>query len=107
MKQFMKGAITTGNLQDDKAIPSGWRISCNPNPVTASSKIVYSGPGNTTVDIGIYDLYGRVIAGVTNGVNVPGEHSINYDASELKPGIYLVRLKSGVETAESKMVVIH
>ncbi len=107
MRQYVKGELPTGIIQTDETHQSGFRIRCNPNPVTTTSNIVYSGSANLIVNVSIYDMYGRIIDDVAKSVRNSGEHSINYDASELKSGIYLVRMKSGDFVAETKMVVVH
>jgi hypothetical protein len=107
MRQYVKGEIPTGIIQTDETPQSVFRIRCNPNPVSSTSEIVYTGHDNLLVDIGIYNLDGRLVDDVVKGVRISGEHSINFDATELKSGIYLVRMKSGDLAAETKIVVIH
>jgi predicted esterase len=107
MRQYVKREITTDINQPNGTPPPGFLIRCNPNPVTTSSTIIYSGRDNSIVDIGIYDMNGRFIADVAKGMRISGEHRLNFDASELKSGIFLVRMKSGDRVAETKMVVIH
>jgi predicted esterase len=107
MRQYVKRELPTDIIQPEGTSQSGFGITCRPNPVSTTSSIAFSGRDNAIADIGIYDLYGRYIEDVARGVRVSGEHSINYDASGLKSGIYIVRLKSGEETAETKMAVIH
>jgi hypothetical protein len=107
MRQYVKGEVTTDIIQSDGSTQSDFLIKCNPNPVTATSNIVYSGHDNSIVDIGIFDLCGRFIDDIAKEVQIYGEHNLNYDASELKSGIYLVRMKSGDKVAETRMVVIH
>jgi predicted esterase len=107
MRQHVKEAVTTSIIQTDGSTQPDLLIRCNPNPVTTTSNIVYSGHNNSIVDIGIYDLCGRFIDDVARGVRISGEHNINYDTSRLKSGIYLVCMKSGDRVAETRMVVLH
>jgi hypothetical protein len=107
MKQFVKKNVSTDITPADGKLPSGFTIRCDPNPVSTTSNIVYSGSDNCIVDIGIYDLCGRHIEDVSRGMRISGEQHINYDASDLKPGVYFVHMKSGDLAAETKMVVIH
>jgi hypothetical protein len=107
MRQFVKSDMPTGLVPDEDTPHSVPGISCIPNPVTTLSDIVFSGKDNTLADIGIYDLEGRLMEEVVKGIRITGGQSIRYDASGAKPGIYLLRMKSGDITVESKMVVIH
>jgi len=106
MRQFVKRDITTDIIHTGETGQSGFRIRCHPNPVTTTLDIVYSGKANSVVNISIYDMQGRFMEDVVRGAEISGEHSIQYDASGLKPGIYFIRLKSGNATVDSKMVVI-
>jgi hypothetical protein len=107
MRQYVKEEVPTDIIQNHESTHPDLLIRCNPNPVTATSSIVYSGHDNSIADIGIYDLSGRYVDDVAKGVRISGEHTINYDASGLKPGIYLVCMKSGDRVAKTRMVVMH
>jgi hypothetical protein len=107
MRQYSKNGLTTDIDQPEETSQSGFRLSCNPNPVSGNSNIVISGQANSGVNISIYDLSGRFLGDVVRGVLISGRYSINYDASGLKSGIYLVRMESGSRVTETKMVVIH
>ena len=107
MRQYSKEESTTDINQPEGISQSGFRIWCNPNPVSGNSIIVFPGQANSCVNISIYDLSGRFIGDIARGIRISGEYSINYDASGLKSGIYLVRMDSGNRIAETKMVVIH
>jgi hypothetical protein len=107
MRQFVREDLPTGVLPTWGKTQSVPRIGCNPNPVSSISNIVFSGRDNSLADIGVYDLEGRLIDDVVKGVRIIGEQTISYDASGLKTGIYMLRMKSGDLTYESKMVVIH
>jgi predicted esterase len=105
MKQFVRTDLPTGLLPAGEIANPG--ISCTPNPVSSVSNIVFSGKDNSLADIGIYDMGGRLMDEVVKGFRISGEQTICYDASGLKPGIYLLRMKSGDRIDESRMVVIH
>jgi hypothetical protein len=53
----------------------------------------------------IYDLHGREIMTVTDGVKSPGEYSVRVDVSGLPAGVYVVRLQAGGQSAMRKLVV--
>jgi len=53
----------------------------------------------------IYDMHGREVANVLDKNLPAGEHVVRYDASQLHGGIYLVRVKAGVEAVTEKLVV--
>jgi predicted esterase len=105
MRQFVRQDLPTAVLPTREEIPHG--ISCNPNPVSSVSNIVFSGRDNLQADIGIFDLEGRLIDMVVKEAHIKGEQTISYDASVLKPGTYILRMKTDDLVDETKMVVIH
>ena len=106
MRNFVNEDGSTDSKKTEEISQPEFRIRCYPNPVTTTSNIVYSGTENSTVNISIYDMYGRFIDEVADAVRISGENSAIFDATGLTPGIYLVRMKSGDAVADSKMVVL-
>jgi hypothetical protein len=107
MRKFVNEDWTTDIKQPSASSPGSPRIRCYPNPVTTTSTIVYSGIENSAVDIAIYDICGQLVDEVAKSVATTGENRSAYDASGLKPGVYVLRLKSGDLVADTKMVVEH
>jgi hypothetical protein len=107
MRQYTKRGLSTDVSPVEETLPSRFSVSCHPNPVSTTSDIVYSGRNNSLVDIGIYDLCGRHIDDVGREMRISAGQHVKYDASDLKPGIYFIRMNSDNLAAETKMVVIH
>jgi len=106
MRNFVKSDRSTGIKRTGIIQHDGLRIECIPNPVTATSKLVYSGTENTDVSISIYDMVGRCVDEVEDAVEISGVNSVAFDAAGLTPGIYLVRMQSGHGVAKSKITVL-
>jgi hypothetical protein len=106
MRQYVKRDINTEVDQAGGIPDAGLRVKCYPSPVTTAVNIVFSGPPDLPVDICLYDIQGRLADRIAMGLRISGEQTIAYDASELKPGVYMVRINSDDQVAESKMVVI-
>jgi hypothetical protein len=106
MRNFVNEDWSTVSKNTGEISQFELRISCYPNPVTTSSNIVYSGIENSTVNISIYDIYGRLINVVEDAVRISGDNSAIFDATDLPSGIYLIRMKSGDVVTDSKMVVL-
>jgi predicted GH43/DUF377 family glycosyl hydrolase len=68
-----------------------------PNPTSGSSQFAVHSSQSEHVTIKIYDLHGREVATVVDQQLPAGEHTVNYDASHLPPGVYICR-KSAVST---------
>jgi predicted peptidase len=63
-----------------------------PNPFNPSTTIRYRLTGTSRVRLIVYDVNGRKVTVLKDGVETAGEHSVLYDASGLASGQYLVGL---------------
>ena len=67
-------------------------FAVSPNPVFAEAKIVLDIEVPRRLDIGVYDLLGRKVAGIFNGALDPGEHVFYFNKTkEMAAGAYFVR----------------
>ena len=102
-------------VQERKGLtPSDFRLEQNyPNPFNSSTTIKYSvGLNLTTSDVvnkhmrlAIYDLLGREVAVLADGVKPAGEYEAVFNASNLPSGIYFYRLNTGAFTETKKMLL--
>jgi hypothetical protein len=87
--------------------PRQYRLDQNsPNPFNPATSISYALPAKVQVVVRVYDLLGRVIATLVNGVEEPGEHRVRWDAAGVPGGIYFCRLTAGGWARTVKMVVM-
>jgi hypothetical protein len=75
-----------------------------PNPARGGAVISFELPEDTDVTLSVYDLSGRKIATLADGLLPAGEHE--RVVSGLAPGVYVYRLDAGGFVATKKMVVI-
>ncbi|MDP4175909.1 MAG: T9SS type A sorting domain-containing protein, partial [Bacteroidota bacterium] len=54
----------------------------------------------------VYDLLGREIATLIDGILPAGQNSVKFDASGLASGIYLYQLKTGSSVITRKMSLL-
>jgi hypothetical protein len=95
--------ITAVGIEDAKA--NALSIFQNaPNPFHGTTTITYHALKPMAVQFVVTDLTGRVLHDVQVRANL-GDNSIQFDATDLAPGIYLYRLSNGEKSATSKMVV--
>jgi len=82
------------------AAPADFRINQNyPNPFSGNTKIEFYVPGNTTVDLSVYDINGRQIRGLVNKSVNKGWHNIHWDGTndlgrQVSGGLYVGQLKT-------------
>ena len=80
--------------------------SPSPNPFNAQTRIDYSIPMTGCVNLSVYDISGRKVETLAEGVLNTGYHSATFDASLLPAGLYLVRLEAGGEVLIRKAVIV-
>jgi hypothetical protein len=82
-----------------------------PNPFNATTSISYILPERASVTLRVYDVKGRPVAALVDGVEAPGPHAVDWDgrsdAGAPQPsGIYFYRLKADGRILTRKMVLI-
>lgn len=84
--------------------PSAFALAQNrPNPSDGEAVIDFAVPRTSEVHLELFDIKGRKIAVLAEGLHQPGEYSV--DVNGLSNGIYLYRLKTDGFIATRKMVV--
>jgi len=68
-------------------------LSIYPNPIQSSSVISFSLEKQSKINLSVYDICGKKIESLLDGTLNQGKHQITWIASNLKSGIYLVRLE--------------
>ncbi len=81
-----------------------------PNPFAASTNISYILPGESNVTLKIYDLTGKEVITLVDGMKPAGEHNIlwngqNTSGQKVEDGIYFYLLQAGNIPFSKKMVV--
>jgi hypothetical protein len=114
-------------LAASQAVPGTFRLEQNyPNPFNPTTKISYTVPSTvgrnpyaegasqevglllsaSRVRLTVYDLLGREVAVLVDGVQSPGRHEMTFDASRLTSGVYFYRLQAGEYTATRRMLLL-
>jgi hypothetical protein len=84
---------------------------CYPNPFNATTTIQYKIPNQTQVNIFIYDLFGRQVLELENGIRNAGNHSVQWNGLDkygnpVSSGMYLYQIQAGQFTQTKKMVLL-
>jgi hypothetical protein len=80
-------------------------IAIQPNPFNSNTTILYELSNNEYVQIEVYDISGRLIKKLVEEYQQQGTHQIQWNAREQKAGIYLIKIKSGNNTAVLKCLL--
>lgn len=77
-----------------------------PNPFNPETTIKFYLVNGSRVKLTVYDLLGRELKVLFDGIKKAGEHSINFSSNELPSGIYFYTVQSENYFESKKMVVL-
>ena len=77
-----------------------------PNPFSNYSTIRYHLTAQTSVKLSIYDIYGKEVMTLDNGLKSPGDYDFSVNAEHLSSGIYYYRLETNNGYTVKKMIVL-
>jgi len=77
-----------------------------PNPFNPSTQISFTLPSSENVTLEIFEITGRKVATLINGVQPAGTNTVRFDASNLSSGMYIYRLQSSSISLTRKMMLI-
>ncbi|MDD5360708.1 MAG: T9SS type A sorting domain-containing protein [Ignavibacteria bacterium] len=94
------------NVQES-GIPVKYDLFQNyPNPFNSTTRINYSIPKNSNIEIKIYDMLGREVRTLVNEYQNAGNYVVMFNAGELASGMYFYRLKTDNFTDTKKLVLV-
>jgi len=80
-------------------------IKVFPNPFSKTTNISYILKENQNVNLSIYDITGRKVQQLLDENQIIGHHTINFDAKNLRSGIYYYQMKIDNEIINGKIVL--
>ncbi len=75
-----------------------------PNPASDETTIAYVLEETAPVDVAVFDMFGRKIATIANGVQTSGEQYLKWNMGNIANGTYLVRLMVNGKIETKKIV---
>jgi hypothetical protein len=77
-----------------------------PNPFNPKTVISYQLSVSSYTTLKVYDVLGRLVRTLVDGIQKSGEHIVNFDGSGLSSGVYLYRLSTNHSVLQRTMVLI-
>jgi len=77
-----------------------------PNILSHTTQLKYSIPEKQRISLELYDITGRRVERIAQGVVEPGTYSYNFDSSKLSQGIYFLILSGEKEKRTQKVLVV-
>jgi len=85
-------------------VPETQTIAIQPNPVAHNAKILYELPANEVVIIELFNVLGQKLDELFNGLMPAGKHIIDYNATNLLKGPYILKMTAGKEVQTIKFI---
>ncbi|MBT3232282.1 MAG: choice-of-anchor D domain-containing protein [Calditrichaeota bacterium] len=92
---------------DESGNPTEFGIaSVYPNPFNSTTSITFTVTKSSKVNLTIFDLDGREVETILDGISPAGIYSKLWSANSFAPGLYIVRLVAGGEVDGRKLVLV-
>ena len=76
-----------------------------PNPTGDVARMAVSVARDEMVTVRVFDVTGRQVALLTDGFQTAGSQTVEFDASALASGVYLVRAEAGADVVTRRLTV--
>lgn len=87
--------------------PGGFRLVQNyPNPFNPATTICYQLAAVSHVTLKVYDVLGREVRTLVNGVETPGSYETRFNARDLPSGVYFYRLSADGLSRVGKLLLL-
>lgn len=77
-----------------------------PNPFNPSTTLSYAIPEATNITLSVYNTLGELVKVLDSGVKPAGNHKLEFDASELTSGVYLLNLNTPLGNSIKKISLL-
>jgi hypothetical protein len=87
--------------------PSSFQlIGAYPNPFNPATTVQYSLSEFSWINLSVYNIRGQKLTTLYNGQNIPGKHSVDWNASAYASGVYFISLKVNGATITQKVLLL-
>lgn len=97
--------FAVGTSVETETVPTSLTVEpAYPNPFRTATALTYTLSRSGPVDVAVFDLLGRRVATLAEGIRPAGRHRAVWEAATLPPGLYLLRLTTA-EAVHTQRVV--
>ena len=100
-------AYNTFDLRGIELYPSDVQLlPAYPNPFNPITNITFVMENESNIKLSVYDIRGREVDILVNGITGQGEHSVVWDAADFSSGIYYIQIVSDNHSETQKIMLI-
>jgi hypothetical protein len=95
------------NVGEEVPVIADFRLLQNfPNPFNPTTIIAFQLPHEQRVSLRVYDLLGREVRAIAEGIMSAGYYQFQFDGSGLASGVYIYRMTAGERVESRKMQLV-
>jgi len=95
------------DVEQISGLPQNFELTQNyPNPFNPSTKIEYSIPEESFVQLKVYDILGNEVATLVNEEQPAGSYRTDFSGADLSSGMYIAKLQAGNYSKTIKMSLL-
>ena len=99
--------VLTDVKENSNSIPTNYTLYQNyPNPFNPTTRIRYSIPTGSFVQLKIFDILGNEVASLVKAQQPAGYHEVEFNAANLSSGIYFYRLQTDNYSESKKLILM-
>ena len=91
----------------DKFLPTEVSLSnAYPNPFNPATMLTYDVPSDIVVSMGVYDVRGRLVDELVNGMREQGRYEVTWNADQHSSGVYMIKMTAGSTVKIQKVMLV-
>ncbi len=106
--QILIGSTAFIKAEEAAILPADYKLYQNyPNPFNPNTTIEYSIPKTTNVTLKVYNILGKEVAVLVNGLQTAGNYRVEFSAnSGYASGVYFYRIQAGSFVQTKKLLLL-
>ena len=98
---------TAAAVEPPVVAPAEFRLEQNyPNPFNPTTTIAYALQVKGKVRLSVYDLMGKEVAVLVDGIQSAGNHEVRFSGENLTSGVYYCKLQAAEQVITRKMMLL-
>ncbi len=94
-------------VNDKPEVIQNYNLAQNyPNPFNPTTTIAFQIPSNSRVVLKIYNILGKEVATLVDGMKEAGKYNVTFNGSNLASGVYFYQLNAGNFVSTKKLILM-